>query len=249
MKRTGCLLASLALWGSTSAAGPVAPHPAEISVSRSEVHMGDIIADLEPGSAALDLGPAPAANGSRVIDRDEIVRLFHEHGVDPPHVLPSAVRIIRKMQRLEARDIADLVRGDLVESPPRGVTVVDVHGARTSVPGGWTRTTCEIPRPPHRTGPLTSQASLTFYENEQALWRISVPVDLSLSHEAMAYDLARGSRVTLVVRRGLVEVSSTGTAGADADVGDLVPVILLPSGRTLSARLEDKDHAVSLGAP
>ena len=82
-----------------------------------------------------------------------------------------------------------------------------------------------------------------------ALWRLSVPLELNLSQEATVYDVTRGSRVTLVIRRGLIEVSSVGTAGADADVGDLVPVILTPSGRTLSARLEDKDHAALVGAP
>ena len=56
-----------------------------------------------------------------------------------------------------------------------------------------------------------------------------------------------GLAITLVIRRGLVEVSSAGTAGADADVGDLVPVVLSPSGRTISARLEDADHALAVG--
>jgi hypothetical protein len=210
--------------------------------------MGDILADLDPASAAFDLGPAPAASGSRVIDRDEILRAFRDHDTEPPHVLPTAVRVVRKMRRLEPRDIADLVHAALRENLPRGTTLGDVHGTRVSVPDGWTRVTCDVPRPPHKLGPLLSSASLVFYEGEQALWRISVPVDLTLSQEAMLYDVSRGARLTLVIRRGLIEVGAAATAGADADVGDLLPVTLSPSGRTLSARLEDKDHAVVVGS-
>ncbi len=248
MRRTTAFLAALLLYASASSAGSP-PHMTAISVSSLHIRVGDIIADLDPVAAAFELGPAPAANGSRVVDRDEIVRAFQEHGVEPPRILPAAVRVVRKMRRIEAGEIADLVRAGLSENLPRGATIAGVHGTRTSVPDGWTRATCEVPRPPHRTGVVASSASLTFFENEQALWRISVPLDLNLDQDAKLYDLARGSRVTLLIRRGLVEVGAAGTAGADADVGDLVPVILLPSGRTLSARLEDREHAVAVGAP
>jgi hypothetical protein len=222
---------------------------AEVSLSSSEVRIGDLIADLDPLTASIDLGPAPAAGGSRVIERDELLDAFRSHGLEPPHVVPAAVRVVRKMQRLTPQAIGDLVRGALGDSLPRGVGLADVHATRATVPDGWTRVTCEVPRPPHKAGAVSSSASLTFYESEQALWRISVPVDLSLSPEAVPYDVPRGSHVWLLIRRGLVEVSASGTAGADADVGGLVPVMLLPSGRVISARLEDKEHAVALGLP
>jgi Chaperone for flagella basal body P-ring formation len=248
MRNALALLATILLSLPAAAAGPGA-HATEIPVASSHLRMGDILADLDAESAAIDLGPAPAASGSRVVDHEELVRAFREHGIEPPHVLPGAVRIVRKMRRLSPRDLGDLVRSGLQESLPRGATVADVHGTSTSVPDGWTRATCEVPRPPHKAGSITSSASLTFFEGEQALWRMSVPVDLALSSEVTAYDVARGGHLTLIIRRGLVEVSASGTAGADADVGDLVPVILLPSGRTLSARLEDKDHASLVGTP
>jgi hypothetical protein len=249
MRRPYPLVASLLLWASVSAAGPLPLHMTEISVSSSHLRVGDILADLDAEAAAFDLGPAPAASGSRVVDRDEIVRAFQEHGVEPPRFVPAAVRIVRRMRRMEAREISDLVRNGLSEGLPRGATITEIRGSRASIPDGWTRTVCELPRPPHRTGAVTSSASLTFYENEQALWRISVPVELALSQEAKLYDVERGSHVTLVIRRGLVEVGASGTTAADADIGDLVPVVLLPSGRTLSARLEDREHAVAVGAP
>jgi hypothetical protein len=249
MRRAAVLFVTLLLAAEVKAADPTARPTAEIRIASSHVRMGDILADLDAEASAIDLGPAPAASGSRVVDREEIVRAFHEHGVEPPRVLPYAVRIVRKMRRLTGREVADLARTALQENLPRGTTIADVHGVGVSVPDGWTRATCDVPRPPHKTGSVSSSASLTLYEGDQALWRLSVPVDLTLSQEATLYDVSRGSRLNLVIRRGFVEVSAAGTAGADADVGDLVPVVLLPSGRTLSARLEDKDHALLMGAP
>jgi hypothetical protein len=249
MTRAVVLLVALLLSAEAGAADPTTHHTAEIALASSHLRMGDILADLDAESSAIDLGPAPAASGSRVVDREEIVRAFREHGVEPPRVLPYAVRVVRKMRRLTAREVAELARAGLQENLPRGATIADVHGVSVTVPDGWTRATCEVPRPPHKTGSVSSSASLTLYEGEQALWRLSVPVELNLSQEATVYDVSRGSRLNLVIRRGLVEVSAAGTAGTDADVGDLVPVVLLPSGRTLSARLEDKDHALLLGTP
>lgn len=249
MRLSSRLVAVLVLIASTGGASPAGPSVAEVSVSSSHLRMGDLIADLDPDASSIDLGPAPAAGGSRVLDREELLGAFREHGVTPPHLVPAAMRVIRKMQRMEPQTIADLVRATIGDTLPRGTSLAEVHAKRTSIPDGWTRVTCEIPRPPHKTGSVTSSVSLTFFENEQALWRVSVPVDLSLSSEAVLYDLPRGSHVLLLIRRGLVEVSASGTAGADADVGGLVPVILMPSGRVISARLEDKEHAVALGLP
>jgi hypothetical protein len=247
--RAPLLTLTAALWAVPCLAAPSLTHPVDVPVSSYHIRVGDLIADLEPASAAVDLGPAPAANGSRVVDREEIVRAFHDHGLDPPRHIPAAMRVVRKMQHLDPKAVEDVVRSCLAVSLTRGATVAEVSASRTSVPDGWTRATCQVPRPPHKAGPLTSTASVVFFEEEQALWRISVPVGLSLSQEASQYDVPRGTHLTLVIRRGLVEVGTAATAGADADVGDLMPVFLLPSGRTISARVEDRDHAVALGSP
>jgi hypothetical protein len=246
MKRAHPLFAAVLLLATMRSASAAT---AEVSVSSSHLRVGDLIADLDSEAAAIDLGPSPAAGGSRVVDRDEILRAFREHGMDPPHVVPVAMRVVRKMQRIDRDTISSLVRTTLGENLPRGVTLTDVHATRASIPDGWTRTTCEIPRPPHKTGPLTSSANLTFFEGDQALWSLSVPVEIVLTQEAVPFDVSRGSHLSLVIRRGLVEVSAAGTASGDADVGGLVQVVLASSGRAIPARLEDKDHAVAVGLP
>jgi flagella basal body P-ring formation protein FlgA len=73
---------------------------------------------------------------------------------------------------------------------------------------------------------------------------VLVPLDLSVSAEGAVYDVVRGATVAVVVRRGSVEVRTTGFAGADADIGDRLPVQLRPSGRVLRTRLVNKDEAL-----
>jgi hypothetical protein len=242
------VLAVVTAQAPTFAASPIKPR--EVTVASSRVHVGDLVGGLAPDAAGIDLGPSPAAGGSRVVDRAEIVEALHAHEIESPALLPSSVRVIRKMKRLEVADIEHIVRQGLSSGLTRGVTLDAVHPpAPVNVPDGWTTIKTEVPRPPRRTGAVACEASVTFYENAQALWMMSVPVELMLSHDAAVADVVHGARLTLVIRRGLVEVSASGTAGADADIGDLVPIVLHPSGRTVLARLEDSDHAVALDTP
>jgi hypothetical protein len=226
------------------------PAVTEIGVASARVHLGDIVPGASPEVAEVDIGPSPAAGGSRVIERDEIVAALKARNIDePPHV-PASVRIVRKMKRLWTADIETIVREGLDGKLTPGVALSAVHPAHfTDVPEGCTRVTAEMTRPPHRTGPFASTVRVTFYDAAQALWMLSVPVDLTLTQEAAIADVQRGARISLVVRRGLVEVTVSGTAGADADVGALLPVAIHPSGRIVQARLEDKEHAVALDSP
>src|SRR5580692_4652439 len=98
MKRAHPLFAAVLLLATMRSASAAT---AEVSVSSSHLRVGDLIADLDSEAAAIDLGPSPAAGGSRVVDRDEILRAFREHGMDPPHVVPVAMRVVRKMQRID----------------------------------------------------------------------------------------------------------------------------------------------------
>jgi flagella basal body P-ring formation protein FlgA len=107
----------------------------------------------------------------------------------------------------------------------------------------------ELARPPRRVGPFSATAYLDLRRGDELIARVPVRVDLTLSAEAATPDLARGAAVTLVVRHGLVEVRASGSATADADVGETLPVMLRPSGRIIRARLIEPALAVALEEP
>lgn len=228
-----------------SSAALAGPPVREVSVARARLRLDDVLPTCAADVAALDLGPAPASGGSRLVTRDELRHAFDAASARAPAWLPEAVRVVRKMQRIAGADLDKLTHDALDAAPmPRGTSLVRLaapHGAQ--VAAGWDAVHAALPRPPHRTGPWKSVATLTFTAGAEVLTTLSVPVDLALSADAAAFDLPKGGTVTLVVRHGLVEIEAQALAAADADVGAILPVTLRPSGRVVRARLVTPDRA------
>jgi hypothetical protein len=104
-----------------------------------------------------------------------------------------------------------------------------------------------VPRAPKKAGPFMTMAVLSFFgADAEVLARVPVPIELGVSADAITFDTSRGNPLTLVIRRPLVEVRIGAFAGADADIGDPVPVQLRPSGRVVRARLLSKDEALAV---
>jgi hypothetical protein len=243
--RPGALLLGLALACGVAApaSGRVLP---EVSIVTTRLHFGDVVPHAPPEAADLDLGPAPCFGCSRLITRDELRHLLDDAKITAKVTLPDGVRVTRKGRTLGAPELEKMLREAMTGAAMfRGVTIASVRAPRaTLVPAGWDTVLGEVPRPPHRAGPVQSTVSLTLLRGQETLIRLFVPVELALGPEAMKPDLAKGAPVTLTLRRGMVEVSVAGRADADADVGGpIFPVVVRPSGRVLRARLLDKDHA------
>ena len=145
-----------------------------------------------------------------------------------------------------------LLRTAMASKPlHQGVVLAMVNAERAlEVAEGYARVDVEVPRAPKRAGAFATSAVLSFIDTDgQVLSRVAVPIVLAVSEEGAAYDTPRGTAVTLVVRRNLVEVRVPGVATVDGDVGDPVPVQLRSSGRLLHARLVSRDEALATEAP
>lgn len=216
-----------------------------VEVPGPKIRAKDVLGAQAPD---VDLGPTPPIGASRVVDRAEIERAFAEANVAPPKKIPAAVRVSRKTRRLAAADVASAIRTSLAVAPlPRGATLSNVRAAGVDVPADFQRVSVDLPALPRRAGPITVQAVVTFLgESDAPLQKAITPLELVLPPEAAFPDIARGAPMTLVIRRGLVEVSITGVAATDGDIGAVLPVTIRPSGRVLRARAIDKTHAVAL---
>lgn len=242
LTQLACVL-SLAIAIAPAAAAPEAP---PVQVIGPRVHLVDVLPGAPREAADADLGPAPPPGGTRVVDRAEIVRALRERGVAEPKRLPASVRVVRKMRRLGARDLDALARTAVADKLGRA-TLAAVHApAATDVADGWTQVTAEVPPAPRRAGTFATVATLTFVVGGDVLGRVGVPIELAMSEEAARPDVAKGASLSLVVRRGAVEVSAPATASADGNVGDVVPVLVRATGRVLRARLLQKDPAKAL---
>lgn len=224
-------------------AGPAAIPRAE--VRGAKVHARDILGASAPD---VELGPTPPIGASRIVERDEIERAFAAAGVTPPKKIPAAVRVSRRSRRLTAAEVTDAIRSALAGARlPRGASLANVRASAVEVPAELQRVTVDFPVLPRRAGKATAQATVTFLDEDgAALHKVLTPIELVLPPEAAFAEIPRGAPITLVIRRGLVEVSVAGVAAVDSDVGAILPITIKPSGRVLRGRAIDKDHAVAL---
>ncbi len=251
MKTALALLVLAALAAAANARGDVIPpsltgsraDTSHVEVLGARVHLKELV---RSATDDLDLGASPPIGSTRIIQRLEIERACTSANVAVPKKVPNAIRVTRKMRHLSATEIADAVRTQAASMTlPKSATISNVRAMPLDVPADFQRVSFDLPKLPRRAGMITVPTSITFHgADDVAIMRGVVKLDLILPPEAAFADIARGASVTLVIKRGLVEVSAAAVATTDADIGSVIPVTLKPSGRVLRARALDKEHVV-----
>jgi len=225
---------------------PVDAPSKSAEVKGARIHTAEILGATN--CVDIDLGPSPPVGAARVIERAEIERAYETANTTMPKKLPASVRVTRKTRRFSPGEVANLVRSALADTPiARGGSLQNVRASGVEVPADFDHVTVELAQLPRRAGIVSVTANVAFVaEDGTSLFKTIMPIEIALPPEAAHADIARGQPITLIVRRGLVEVSIGGVAGADADVGQIMQVTLKATGRVLRARAIDKDHAVAL---
>lgn len=165
---------------------------------------------------------------------------------------PAASAKPKTTRHPAASELTELARAAITTSAarlPKGAILVAARPSAAGlvdIPLTPTRVTIDVTPPPRRAGTVTATAVLVFWKEGDVSARVPVALELSVPPEALLYDVQKGSVLTLVVRRGLVEVSVQAVASADADIGDVVQVLLRPSGRVLRAQVIARDRALAV---
>jgi hypothetical protein len=221
-----------------------APGVPQVDVVGPRVRIVDVMPTAPADVASLDLGAAPAVGGTRVVSREEIVAAIVAAKAKQPKGVPDAVRVARKVKTVGAADLEKELRASLKLHPlAKGGALVAVRPPKSiDVGAGWDRVVVDVPRPPRKTGPWSTTATLVFARGEETLGKVSLPIDVALPAAAAIPDVAQKAGITLVIERGQVEVSVRGTANVDGDVGEIIP-ITIPSGKVLRGRIATKDRA------
>ena len=168
------------------------------------------------------------------------------------HAIPSAGARPKTTRHPAASELTELARTAITTSAaklPKGATLVAARpsaGGPVAIPIAPTRVTIDMTPAPRRAGTVTAAAVLVFWKESDVSARVPLTLELSVPPEALLYDVQKGGVLTLVVRRGLIEVSVQAVASADADIGDVVQVLLRPSGRALRAQVIAKDRALAV---
>lgn len=176
------------------------------------------------------------------------------HAAPPGKAPPTAapVKPAATTRRPVANELTELARTAVTSSGarlPKGAVIVAARpsaGGVVEIPIAPSRVTIEVTPPPRRAGAVVATAVLAFWKDADVAARVPLHLDLSVPPEALVFDVPKGGVLTLVVRRGLIEVTTQAVASADGDIGDVVQVLLRPSGRALRAQIVAKDRAVAV---
>jgi hypothetical protein len=216
-----------------------------IEVSRARLTLGHILPEVADSDADVDLGKAPAPNGSRIVKRVEIEKALEEAGVTGVENIPASVRVVRKMQRLDPKELTELVEQALeARGLKAGMTLTAVKPPKAvKVAAGWQEVSIKLAKNPRRAGKWSTSVTLELDSEGERVARINVPVTFELTEEASKPDIAKGDSVMLSVQTDRVMVTVKATAGGDADVGEKFPV-QIKGGKVVMARLIAKNKAV-----
>ncbi len=215
------------------------------SIDHARLLAGDVLKSAPPGVAEIDLGPAPPPGGNRLLTKNEIELMLRQRGVDTSKLsIPISLRIIGAAKRLSPAELTTLVTPVILQSLPTGVGLTKVTpGYDVVVPPSATVGSVEIPRHPRQKGPFRTTANVQMVADGNVVARVPVPVVLDISEEAARPDVARGSRIGLVIDRRSLRIMTQGSCLLDANIGDVVSVLVVPTNRVVKAKITSRDEA------
>lgn len=219
-----------------------------VEVTGAELTLGALLPNAPSEFRDIEIGPTPGPGTSRVVTRDEVIAALPEGRQALANGLAKSTRIVRKMRVLTNDEIESLTKNAIdTRGLSRGAALIKVKAPKSvQIADGHDNVTVDIRKPPRQSGRFSTSATLSFFQGKDLLSKVIVPIDLQLSKEAAIPDVTKGAAVTLVVQRGLIEISAAGVAGSDADIGSVLPITVRQSGRIIQARLIEKDRAVAV---
>ena len=215
------------------------------SIDHARLLAGDVVKAAPAGIAEIDLGPAPPPGGSRLLTKNEIEQMLRQRGVDTTKLsIPVSIRVVGAAKRVTPAELTALVTPAIVQSLPPGVGLTKVAPTyEVVVPPSATVGGVEIPRHPRQKGPFRTTATVQMMSDGEIVARVPVPVVLEISEDAARPDVARGARIGLVIDRRSLRIMTQASCMLDANIGDVVNVLVVPTNRVVKAKITSRDEA------
>jgi hypothetical protein len=215
------------------------------SIDHARLLAGDIIKSAPAGVAEIDLGPAPPPGASRLLTKNEIELMLRKRGVDTSKLaIPTSLRVVGGSKRVTPAELTTLITPVIVQSLPQGVGLTKVTpGYDVVLPPNATVGSVDIPHHPRQKGPFRTTATVQMVSDGEVVARVPVPVILEVSEEASRPDVARGSRIGLVIDRRSLRIMTQGSCMLDANIGDVVSVMVTATNRVVKAKITSRDEA------
>ncbi len=197
--------------------------PREVEGDR--IVLADLVDEVPPEIAGLDIGPAPEPGGRLVISGRRIRRRLREARVPLSGIrIPSRIAVARPGQVLTEGELEDLVRAATLREGLGGALLRAVHArGALSLPKGEVWVDVQWPKR-LRAGKQSLRVEVAVEGRREAV--ALVTADLELRQAKVA--VQRGERVDVIARVGSVTVRGAGIAQEKGRFGDLIRV--LPDG-------------------
>jgi hypothetical protein len=137
-----------------------------------------------------------------------------------------------------------MARNAVQDAMPRGVTLAHLEAkmplvaAPDAVVGH-----AEVPKPPKHAGVFRTSVVVPIIADGAVVTRVTLSATLEVSEGAARPDVAKGTRVTLVIDRRGARIGAAGVALADSDLGQIGEFRVDKTGRIVKARLDATDLA------
>lgn len=205
-------------------------------IDGNRIQLGDIVPNLSPMPAALDLGPAPKAGGSRLLSKQEISRALKDAGASA--AVTDSVRVVRGTKRWTQQNLITWVSPAVQAALPNNATLVQVQAPRTYLtPTNAVVGNIELGQLPRRRGTLHTTAIVDINVDGRLDQRLTLPLVLELAEPQRPVTVPRGQSVTLSISLGQTRVSAIATTMQTAEVGDHTLCRVSRTKKVLRARL------------
>jgi hypothetical protein len=211
-------------------------------VDGGRIYLGEVVADLAPSAATLDLGPAPKAGSSRLLSAEDLNRALKAAGTTL--VVKDSVRVVRSTKHWNQQDLTSWISPAISKALPDYATLVRLEVPRSLL----TPTTTvvghvELAQLPKRRGTLHTSVVVDLMVDGELEQRLSLPVVLELGDRPTPLTVPRGQTVTVSINLGLARVSATAVTLQAVEVGTVALCRVLQTKKVLRARLISKNTA------
>lgn len=244
MRRRAFLLLSVLSVGQTAEASEA------ILLDSDRILVGDILRDVPPDVAAIDLGEAPPPGGSRMLLREDITRQLRKNSVDVASLdIPPSVRVQSARVVVMPLQFAERARFPVEKALKRGVQLrhIEVRSPVKMSPSATLDRVVIAPLP-RRPGAHRTTAMLDIVRNGKVEQRVAVTLELLITPEGAQPEMRRGTRVNLVVSLNNATVSTEAIALAEGNIGDTIPFRVERTKKTLRGRIDSPMSASVVGS-
>jgi len=205
-------------------------------ITTSRVRFGELVPDAPTEVQDLDLGPAPPAGSSRLFSANELASAARRAGTNV--AVSDSVRVVRATKRWSQLELRELVKSKLQSTLPAHARLLHVDVPQFLV----SSTTAELSRVtlgqlPSRQGTVHTSAVADLTSDGRIEHRLVISVALDLGIPPKPIELPQGTLLTLVIRLGTTQVSTSATTLQPTTVGSIALVRVIKTRKTLHGKI------------